>query len=341
MTAPRLRLSRAQILGHRRRVGALEERLPFGADSLRRAAWAGLSDSMPRSALLSIHARVAGTSADAWADPSLVQVWGPRFSAYVVPAEDRAVFTLGRLPDDAVGLKRAVSTADALEAFLAGRTMGYGEAGDGMGVVPNSLRYGAPSGRILIRWDGARQPSIWMVPAPEMTAAEAALELVRRYLHVFGPGTPGTFADWAGIGAPRANRTFAALAAELTQVGTPIGDRWILGGDEDSFRSEDPSAAPATRLLPSGDTWFLLQGADRELLVPDATRRPQLWTPRVWPGALLVDGEIAGIWRRAGADVDIEPWRQLSSAEREGIEAETASLPLPGIEGAVRVRWAG
>jgi hypothetical protein len=24
------------------------------------------------------------------------------------------------------------------------------------------------------------------------------------------------------------------------------------------------------------------------LLVPDAARRPQLWTPRVWPGAVLI-----------------------------------------------------
>ena len=99
MTNGLLSLTRAQILGHRRAVGALDERLPPGSDSLRRAGWAGLQDSMPRAALLSIHARVEGTEASAWEDPSLVQVWGPRFSAYVVPASDLALFTLGRLPD--------------------------------------------------------------------------------------------------------------------------------------------------------------------------------------------------------------------------------------------------
>jgi len=51
-------LTRAQILAFRRHVGALDERLPLGARSLRRAAWAGLQDSVPRAALLSIHARV-------------------------------------------------------------------------------------------------------------------------------------------------------------------------------------------------------------------------------------------------------------------------------------------
>jgi len=61
VTGSRLDLTRRQILAFRRRVGALDERLSPGRRSLRRAAWAGLQDSMPRAALLSIHARVAGT----------------------------------------------------------------------------------------------------------------------------------------------------------------------------------------------------------------------------------------------------------------------------------------
>jgi hypothetical protein len=56
----RLGLTRRQILAFRRRVGGLDERMAEGAESLRRAAWAGLQDSMPRAALLSLHARVDG-----------------------------------------------------------------------------------------------------------------------------------------------------------------------------------------------------------------------------------------------------------------------------------------
>jgi hypothetical protein len=333
-----LLLTRAQILGHRRRAGSLDMRMPAGAQSLRRAAWAGLQDSMPRAAVLSIHARVEGTAPDAWADPALVQVWGPRFSVFGIAAEDRAVFTLGRLAGDAAAAKRAVDTADRLEAFLDGREMKFGHAGRGMGVPHNSLRYGASTGRLLLRWDGARQPTVRVVPAPAVDPLDAGAELARRYLHVYGPTTAASFAGWAGIGARSAATSFDALAGELRAVRTPIGDAWILAADEPSLLQAPDEPAPA-RLLPSGDAHWLLRGADRELLVPDEANRPLLWTPRVWPGALLVDGEITGTWRRANADVSIAPWRTLISAQRDAVESEAAALPLPDLGGKIRVRW--
>src|SRR6188508_3839486 len=114
----RLALTRDQVLAHRRRAGSLDKRMPAGANSLRRAAWAGLQDSMPRAAVLSIHARVANATPDIWEDSSLVQVWGPRFSAYVIPAKDRAPFTLGRMPDDARRQREFQAVADKLERFL-------------------------------------------------------------------------------------------------------------------------------------------------------------------------------------------------------------------------------
>lgn len=337
MSSARLDLTREQILAYRRSVNALNERLPVGPRSLRRAAWAGLQDSMPRAAVLSIHARVRETGPATWEDPSLVQLWGPRFSAYVVPARDLAIFSLGRLPDDPARRRFAEDLARRLHPFLDGRTMTYGEAGRGLGVHPNQLRYAAPTGTVLIRWDGARQPTVWTVPPPEVDPGDARLELARRYLHVFGPATPAAFAQWAGIKPPAGRAAFDALVGSLTLVRTPIGDSWILTRDEPDFGVRRGPAAPA-RLLPSGDAYFLLQGADRELLVPDAVRRRELWTPRVWPGAVLVGGDIVGTWRRAQADVTIAVWRRLSRSEREAVDAEAAALPL-SIPERVRVHW--
>lgn len=335
--APRLELSRAQVLSFRRRAGFLDARLPAGPDSLRQAAWAGLQDSMPRAALLSLHARVAGTLPGGWEHPALVQLWGPRFSAYVVAEPDLALFSLGRLPEEPRARARACDTAERLRLALEGQRLPFGQAGRAMGVVANSLRYAAATGTVLLRWDGARQPVIWTVPPPAMEPASARLELARRFLHVFGPSTDAAFAKWAGIRGPEARRAFQALSGGLTLARTDTGDGWILAEDEAAFRAKAGPAAPA-RLLPSGDTYFLMWGADRALLVPDARQRAALWTSRVWPGALLVNGELAGTWRRAGAVVSVEPWRRLSAAERAAVEEEAAELPL-GRDEEITLQW--
>jgi hypothetical protein len=337
MSAP-LKVTRTQILAFRRRVGALDERLPAGRDSLRRAAWAGLQDSMPRAAVLSIHARVRDTRPSVWEDPSLVQVWGPRFQLYVVAARDYALFTLGRLPEAGRIRDRAESLAERLHVLLAGERMRYDDAGQALGVHGNNLRYAALTGRLVIRWEGARRPMVWTVPPPEIAPAEATLELARRYLHVYAPATAEAFGKWSGIGTPKAKRVLADLGAELAPVRTPRGDTWMLASDEPAMR-EAPGPSAAARLLPSGDP-YTLHGTseDRALLVPDPTERAELWTPRVWPGALLVDGEIVGTWRRAQRTVTIQAWRRLSTAAREAVVAEAESLPLPDA-GRTLVQW--
>ena len=49
------------------------------------------------------------------------------------------------------------------------------------------------------------------------------------------------------------------------------------------------------RLLPPGDPY--LQKPNRPLLAPDAALRKKLFRPVASPGAVLVDGRLAGFWR--------------------------------------------
>ncbi|HWG55954.1 MAG TPA: crosslink repair DNA glycosylase YcaQ family protein, partial [Gaiellaceae bacterium] len=227
---------------------------------------------------------------------------------------------------------------ERLEALLAGRSMRYDDAGRALGVDPNSLRYAALTGRFAIRWEGARRPTIWSVPAPEITPAEATLELARRFLHVFGPSRRAAFAKWAGVSAPQAAQAFSSLQGELVPVATPIGDALLLARDERALRAA-PAPAAAVRLLPSGDA-YTLHGTEEEraLLVPDAAQRAELWTPRVWPGALLVGGEIVGTWRRSRRTFTVDAWGRLTGDERDAVQGEAESLPLPD-GGATVVHW--
>src|SRR5919108_263290 len=332
----RLELTRRQILAFRRRVGSLDERMPMGPQSLRRAAWAGLQDSMPRAALLSLHARLEGVEPSTWEHPSLAQLWGPRYSTYVVPKRDFALFSLGRFPDNAKGRLRAERMAQLLHDHLDGRRMTDREAAGALR-VGNAIRYAATTGTVAIRWEGARAPTAWTVTAPKIAPADACRELARRYLHIFGPTTADAFARWAGIARRSAANAFTSLEESLLPVRSPLGDEWLLAEDERAMRAADTAHAPA-RLLPSGDAYFLLDGAQRELLVPRADQRERLWTSRVWPGALLVEGEIRGTWRRAQHIVRVETWTRLSAAQRDAVEAEARALPLP-VEREIQVAW--
>ena len=63
--------------------------------------------------------------------------------------------------------------------------------------------------------------------------------------------------------------------------------------------------------------------------MPDAHLRSELWTSRVWPGAVLVGGEIVGTWRRAEAMVTLQSWRPLSrpNARRSKRKRRTCRCP--------------
>lgn len=75
------------------------------------------------------------------------------------------------------------------------------------------------------------------------------------------------------------------------------------------------------RLLPPGDPY--LQKPSRPLLAPDAALRKRLFRPVASPGAVTVDGRLAGLWRlrRKGrrAQVEVEP---LGPLPRAALDAE-------------------
>ena len=276
MKVERLTLTRAQILAYRRTVGALNERLPgAGSASLRRAAWVGLQDSSPRAALLS--------STPASRERNLQPGRIPRSCRFGARASARSSFRRAMQRSShwrgfrtaRKQRRSAAELADRLDAFLGGRRLRC--AGRTRAWVhPNLLRYAAPTGRVRIRWDGARRPTIWTVPPPDIDPLDARLELARRYLHVFGPTTATGSGEWAGLKPPRANAAFDNLLESLTPVRTPIGHAWILTSDEPQFRAESGPPAPA-RLLPSGDAFWLLWSRSR---APRAGPRApaQLWT---------------------------------------------------------------
>src|SRR3989442_296288 len=243
-------ITRENVLAFRQRATYLHRRLPPGR--LAEAAFAGLQDSAPRSAVLALHARVRDVRPSAWKDPRFVQVWGPRGAVYVVPSHDVAVFTLGRSPRNPV-LRAAVSAAaeKARRAFCPGEANRGGVPWDRAGgVISRERRVASMPGAWRIEWEGATTP--WRMVEPPTEAPEPArLELARRFLRSVGPSMPKEFAWWTGGWAGSfgsatrgelsdAQQTFRSLEKELTEVELEGRKCWALRTDRSRLKRPVP-----------------------------------------------------------------------------------------------------
>jgi hypothetical protein len=187
---------------------------------------------------------------------------------------------------------------------------------------------------VRIRWDGSRT-KWWIFDPPADNPEFARLELARRFLRSLAPSTPEEFAWWSGVALPDARQTFRTLEKELVEVDVEGRKSWVLKSDR--LAVERTASVATVRLLPPGDPY--LAAGDRKLLLPETRFRSELWPKSVWPGALLVYGELAGTWRRQAGWVTIRPWRRLKSEIREVVEREVDAMPIESTKKGIR--WIG
>ena len=293
---------------------------------------------MPRAALLSLHARVEGTTPTTWEGAVPHAVVG----APLQHLPRRRVGCAGVHPRSAAGIR-----IDAARRRVAGGPSGEGawrrahdgeRGGAGARRAPNRLRYATLTGRVANPM-GRREAADPLDGAAARHrrwrgAARARPPLPARVR----PRDAEAFAAWAGIPSQAGAATFGALGASLIPVLTPIGDGWILASDEPLFRRR---WCRRTRATPS--EWR------RVLPLPAARRTGAAGRERGPPGPPLDVARVARraarrrhhrrhVAPRAGGGL-IETWRRLSRPERQAVEAEAASLPLPGRVRGVAVHW--
>ncbi len=178
--------------------------------------------------------------------------------------------------------------------------------------------------------------------------------MVSSYLRLLGPATAveaagflGTTAKAIGVGAGGGpGGGLGDWPEGLVQVRVDGQDRWMAETDV-----EEVAAAPApemVRLVPASDPY--LQTRDRDWLVPDPAHRQALWKILSSPGAVLVDGEVTGIWRakqtkatksdpEGALVITVEAFGRLSRTTRGALDQEALGLArVRGLETAeVRV----
>jgi Winged helix DNA-binding domain len=157
-------------------------------------------------------------------------------------------------------------------------------------------------------------------PAPDPMAAPEWLQPIRNYLRFLGPATPNDVAAFldSPVAVIKAHWPEDAVEVDLE------GRRgWVLGEVGDIEQDQD-----LLRLLGGFD--LFLQGKDRDLLVPDASRHRELWPILGRPGAVLHGTEIVGSWRpkTAGAEFTLRLtlWTPLSKWIRGQLEIQAERL---------------
>ena len=345
-TGTRLDLTRSQILAFRRtgrgaRRAACAGRAPRCSGRPGRGCRTACPG--PRCSRSTPGSR--GPNPSTWEDPSLVQLWGPRYSVFVVAECDLAVFSLGTAagrrqgPTAGGGARRAPRRRPRRPSGC-----GHKEAGARLGVHPNRLRYAA---RDRHRPDplGGRAAADGLDRARRRRSSprEARLELARRYLHSLRTDDARlVFARWAGIGPRTAVGGVRRLWRQsLTPVRTPIGEAWILSSRRRPRPGRAGARAAAARLLPSGDAYLPAPGGRPR--APGAGRgspaascgrrgsgRARCWSTARSPGRGGAPARCVTIQTLAAAVA-------RRSATRSRRRRSRCRCPAP--EGQVVVRW--
>lgn len=144
----------------------------------------------------------------------------------------------------------------------------------------------------------------WRGPAARVPAA---LDPVRAALRLLGPATHKHVAEYLDTPVAEVRRRWPDDAREVAVDGQR---RWTVGTPEPP---EPDAARGVVRLLGPYD--LFLQARDRDLLVPDAARRKELWPVLGRPGAVLAGHEVVGTWRPRTSGrrlrLVVDPWARL------------------------------
>lgn len=128
---------------------------------------------------------------------------------------------------------------------------------------------------------------------PLKAGPDASARLVRKFLHCYGPATCGMLESWLGCSGAQSRRMWAAVEGELAPVKVAGKRAFVLDEDRDNLLRADE---PARGLLLLGPHDPFLDQRDRAVLQPDQALRRTIWTTVSNPGAVVLRGEVVGVW---------------------------------------------
>jgi hypothetical protein len=163
--------------------------------------------------------------------------------------------------------------------------------------------------------------------------------LVTRYLAAFGPATVADVTAWSGLTGLRA--VLDELRPSLVTFRDEQGAELF---DLPSAPRPDPDTPAPVRLAAEFDNLLLAHG-DRTRVISAANLKRFYTINGIFPGSVLVDGFVAGMWRlarsRGAATLTIELFAPVREREREALVAEAERVLAFGAPGAAHdIRFA-
>ncbi len=282
----------------------------------------------------------------AFADRALVKATLMRITLHAVHAEDYPAFHSAMLPS-----LRASRLYDR-RFTSSGLTIAEVDA-----LVPDLLDFAErPRSRVAIEdrleaQTGDREPRAWwalrtfaplhhvptggpwsfgprasFVAATERRPPEchgpSVQRLVRRYLEAFGPASVPDVAQFTLLQRSVIRDAMNGLAGELVELEGPDGS--ILFDVPDGLLPAEDTPAPP-RLMPMWDS-VLLAYADRSRVIPSDYRRIVTRQNGDVLPTLLVDGQVAGVWRPLEGGIEATAFHPLPDEAWAGLATEAAAL---------------
>ena len=358
------KLSRAQVNSWRLNKHHLTKRSPKNEMAEVVSEICGVQAQVMSGAELGIWARVGGiTSQDVkdalWKDRRLVKTWCMRGTLHLLRADDLPLYvaalkirTIYRskpwLRGHGISLeeieKITSETRDALDgrcltreelAARIARKAGFKSrlkrnmlSGWGSLLHPaahqGNLCFGPNRGKNVT----FVRPDQWLGKWTEPEGEEALRTLALRFVAAYGPCSAEDFNHWWSILQKDAGKIFRSITDELEEV--QFEGRKALLRKKDLKQITKSNLAKSVRLLPSFDPYVMFY-SPRDFFVEKRYRTRVFRQLAGWVSpVLLIDGVAAGIWgykrKSDQVEVTVEPFRTLSSGERDQVEEETASL---------------
>ncbi len=161
----------------------------------------------------------------------------------------------------------------------------------------------------------------WIDREPDIMP-EAEAELVRKFLHCYGPSTARYFSIWLGCSLKQAKRLWQLAAPEMAAVTVDGKTAYMLECDLPDLLDAEGDEGKLL-LLGSNDPYLGLR--DRKLILPDESLHKMIWKFVGNPGVVLKGGRIIGTWNTIihddTADFRITVWKELSAVEEDKLKA--------------------